>query len=126
MSRLRYIELHQKEMRAKVYYGNILVLPSRYIHQQYLDSISLYQYFGRADLFITMTTNHDWHEIQDILKPSETALDQPDIVSYVFKIKKQQLIKYLSTEIIFGKLLERTHSIEFKKRGFPHIHIIIW
>ena len=28
--------------------------------------------------------------------------------------------------MIFGKMVARTHSIEFQKKGFPHIHIIIW
>ena len=28
--------------------------------------------------------------------------------------------------MIFGRLIARTHSIEFQKRGFPHAHIIVW
>ena len=28
--------------------------------------------------------------------------------------------------MIFCKLLARTHSIEFQKRGYPHVHIIVW
>ncbi len=96
------------------------------MHQQYLDSIGLYQRFGHPHLFITMTCNPDWSEIQENLRPGETALDRPEIVSRVFKLKKQQLIRDLSTEMIFGKLDARTHSIEFQKRGFPHAHIIIW
>lgn len=96
------------------------------MHQQYLDSIGLYQRFGHPHLFITMTCNPNWREIQDNLRPGETALDRPELVSRVFKLKKQQLIRDLSTEMIFGKLDARTHSIEFQKRGFPHAHIIIW
>ena len=149
LSRLRYIELHQKEMRAEVYsgakdamkktdgnglrdVGKRVILPSsftggdRYMHQQYLDSIALYQRFGHPHLFITMTCNPNWREIVDNLKPGETALDQPDLVSRVFKLKKQQLIRDLGSELIFGQLLARSHSIEFQKRGFPHAHIIIW
>ena len=26
----------------------------------------------------------------------------------------------------FGKLLARTHTIKFQKRGYPHVHIIFW
>ena len=40
--------------------------------------------------------------------------------------KKQQLITDLASEMVFGKLLARTHSIEFQKRGYPHVHVIIW
>ena len=147
LSRLNYIECNQKEMRAEVYSGakdamksdkglsNVgkrVVLPSsftggdRYMHQQYLDSIGLYQRFSHPHLFITMTCNPNWPEIQDQLEPGQTALDRPELVSRVFNLKKRQLIKDLGSEMIFGMLLARTHSIEFQKRGFPHAHIIIW
>ena len=149
LSRLNYVECNQKEMRAEVYsgakdamkqsdgeglgkVGKKVILPSsftggdRYMHQQYLDAIGLYQRFGHPHLFITMTCNPNWKEIQDRLKPGQTALDRPDLVARVFKQKKQQLIKDLGSEMIFGKMLARTHSIEFQKRGFPHAHIIIW
>ena len=109
-----------------------IVLPSsftcgdRYMHQQYLDSIALCQRFGHPHLFITMTCNPNWKEIQDNLVNEESPLDRPDLVARVFKFKKDQLIKDLGSEMMFGKLLARTHSIEFQKRGFPHVHIIIW
>ena len=28
--------------------------------------------------------------------------------------------------MIFGKMIARTHSIEFQKRGLPHMHILFW
>ena len=96
------------------------------MHQQFLDSIALYQRFGHPHIFLTMTCNPNWPEIQENLNKGETALDQSDLVSRVFKLKKQQLIRDLGSEMIFGKLIARTHSIEFQKRGFPHAHIIIW
>ena len=149
LQRLKYIEFNQKELRAELYsgakdamkksdgdglgdVGKKVILPSsftggdRYMHQQYLDSIALMQRFGHPHLFITMTCNPDWKEIQENLKPGQTALDQPDLVARVFKHKKQQLIRDLSSEMVFGKLIARTHCIEFQKRGFPHIHLIVW
>ena len=149
LSRLTYIENHQKELRAEVYSGakdamksdgkglkdvgkKVIILPSsftsgsRYMHQQYLDSIALYQRFAHPHLFITMTFNPFWPEIQENLRAGETALDRPDLVARVFKLKKQQLIKDITTENIFGRAVARTHSIEFQKRGFPHMHIIVW
>ena len=53
-------------------------------------------------------------------------MDRPDLVSSIFKLKKQQLINDLGSKMIFGKLLARSYSIEFQKRGFPHKHIIFW
>ena len=108
LSRLNWIEHHQKDLRAEVYsgakdamksdrLGNVgkrVVLPSsflggdRYMHQQYLDSIGLFQRFGHPHLFITMTCNPNWPEIQDNLKMEETALDQPALVSRVFNRRR--------------------------------------
>ena len=73
-----------------------------------------------------MTCNPNWNEIQENLKDGETPLDRPDLVAHVFKLKKQQLIRDLVIEMIFGKMIARTHSIEFQKRGFHHMHIIFW
>ena len=28
--------------------------------------------------------------------------------------------------MIFGRFKARTHSIEFQKRGFPHVNLIVW
>ena len=149
LSRLNYIKNNQKEMRAELYNGlkdavtkndgeNIgkigkkVILPSsfisgdRFMHQHYQDAISLLRRFGKPHLFITMTTNPDWREIKENLRPGEKAIDRPDIVARVFKLKKQQLIRDIQKEMIFGKCIARIHTIEFQKRGYPHIHLIIW
>ena len=44
--------------------------------QQYLDSMALFQFFGRPHLFITITANPEWAEIQENLMPGQTALDR--------------------------------------------------
>ena len=100
--------------------GKKVILPSSFIstHQQYQDAISLLRRFGKPNLFITMTTNPDWREIKENLRPGEKAIDRPDIVARVFKLKKQQLIKDIEKEMIFGKCIARVHTIEFQKRGY--------
>ena len=112
------------KLERRSYYPNLLS-GDRFMHQNYQDAIGLLQGFGKPHLFITMTTNPDWNEIQEQLKPGETALDRPDIVGRVFKLKKQQLIRDIEKEMIFGKIDARTYTIEFQKRGYPHVHLII-
>ena len=79
--------------------GKRVILPSsfiggdRYMHQEYLDSIGLYQCYGHPHGFATMTCNPNWHEIQENLRDGETPLDRPDLVACVFKLKKQQLVR---------------------------------
>ena len=151
LERLRWVELNQKTIHAELYSGltdsikksdnmqqNLkhtgrrVILPStfiggdRYMHQQYMDSMALFQHFGRPHLFDTMTANPQWKEIQDYLKPDQTAFDRPELVARVFKLKKQQLIREIHAQSIFGKCVARTHCIEFQKRGLPHVHILIW
>ena len=113
LSGLNYIEHHQKELRTELYsgakdamksegvslekIGKKIVLPSsftggdRYMHQQYLDSIALCQRFGHPHLFITMTCNPNWKEIQDNLVNEESPFDPPDLVTRVSKFKKINL-----------------------------------
>ncbi|KAL7491042.1 hypothetical protein ACHAWT_000513 [Skeletonema menzelii] len=150
LERLRWVELNQKTIRAELYsglgdsvkksedlqdlgrMGKKVILPStftggeRYMHQQYLDSMAMFQKFGRPHWFITKTANPNWKEIQDALKDGQTAFDRPDLVGRVFKLKKQQLLRELHSEGIFGKCIARTHCIEFQKRGLPHVHILVW
>ena len=44
------------------------------MHQEYLDSIGLYQQYGHPYGFATMTCNSNWREIQENLKDGETSL----------------------------------------------------
>ena len=33
---------------------------------------------------------------------------------------------HIEENMIFGRFKARTHSIEFQKRVFPHLHLIMW
>lgn len=81
---------------------------------------------GRPDLFITMTANPDWPEIESNLFVNQKAVDRPDLVVRVFKLKLDQFIKEVKQKDIFGKLKAMTYSIEFQKRGLPHAHILLF
>jgi hypothetical protein len=41
-------------------------------------------------------------------------------------MKLQQLLNDLRTGSIFGPVLAILYSIEFQKRGLPHVHILLW
>ena len=42
------------------------------MHRRYLVVMALVQWFGKSDLFITMTCILEWKEIQDELKGNQT------------------------------------------------------
>lgn len=88
--------------------GKCVILPpsftggTRYMFNNYQDAMAICKQYEYHDLFITITCNANWREI--ILSDGNLkASDKPDIVCRVFKIKLDQLMKYLSKGKIFGK-----------------------
>ncbi|XP_074352737.1 uncharacterized protein LOC141691884 [Apium graveolens] len=96
--------------------------------QYFKDSLAICRAIGHPSLFLTMTCNSKWPEIQEMLKllPNVDPVDAPDIVSRVFKLKLDQLLDLIKKKNYFGKCIGVMHVIEFQKRGFPHVHILIW
>jgi len=69
------------------------------------DAMAICKRFGYPDLFITITCNANWREIQDYLKKSNLkASDRPNIVCRVFKMKLDELMDDLKKDELFGKV----------------------
>ena len=97
----------------------------RWYTAQFQDAMAICREFHKPDLFITMTCNPNWIEIVRELRPGENVQNRPDLVSRVFKQKKDQLIRDIKTNKIFGQVPAMLWVIEFQKRGLPHIHILV-
>jgi hypothetical protein len=146
--RLEYNIKHQKDMKVESYkalndylvntgdkkgkkVGKVFVLPSsfkggpRYQKQAYQDAIAMVRSTDRPHLFITMTGNEKWPEIQRNLLPGNTANDEPDLIDRVFALKLKELIDDCTKKEIFGKVKGFTYVVEFQKRGTPHAHILL-
>ena len=143
--RIRWIKNHQKELRADLYNGvmdsmergdgdrsgRAVIMPAsftggdRFMHQAYQNSMAIVHYFGKPDLFLTMTMDIKCVEITSQLEPGQTPYDRPDLISRVFQEKKKHLIRDIEGGCFF-KVLARCHSIEFQKRGAPHMHMLIY
>lgn len=146
-TRLDYYRHNQSNLRSELYQGIMnsvlqgqtrggeigkrIVLPASFIggprdmRRRYLDALALVQRFGKPDLFITMTCNPEWKEIQDMLYNGQKAQDRPDLTSRIFRAKLQDLKDQLFKKEIFGKVAAHVHVIEFQKRGLPHAHILV-
>ncbi|XP_052621047.1 uncharacterized protein LOC111921783 [Lactuca sativa] len=147
--RLYYIRNQQKVLRCESYetlrnvqsdgrtdisnIGKRVIFPSsftggaRYMMQNYLDAMSLCKWFGYPDFFITVTCNPKWPEIKRFL--ADTTLnpeDRPDILSRLFKIKLNSLIKDLKKKALLGQVQAVVYTVEFQKRGLPHAHICLF
>ena len=108
-----------------------LIFPSshvgspKFMTQLFQDAMAICRYFHKLDLFLTITANPKWSEIVQSLFPGQTATDHPDIISYVFEQKKKALLKLIDNGF-FGTAVAYVYTIEFQKRGFPHIHLLIF
>jgi hypothetical protein len=116
--------------------GKRVVLPStfvgsrRYLDQLYFDGMAISSKLGFPDLFITFTCNPNWPEIQrEVSKDNLKAHDRPDIVSRVFKIKLQNLMKDLTRKHLLGRVIAcKLSSLYIKYTLFSiaiqlHIHV---
>jgi len=119
-------------------HGQRLILPSTHIGsernmlQLFQDSMAICREFRKPDLFVTMTANPNWPEVLESLLNEggpngmpQTAADRPDIMSRVFEGKRDSLYKEIKNGI-FGKTLAMVHTIEFQKRGLPHMHLLVF
>ncbi|XP_074376799.1 uncharacterized protein LOC141718314 [Apium graveolens] len=147
---LDWIRGHQTIIRSDMYHnirdalnkgdrnpenvGKATILPAsftgskRYMNQYFKDAMAICQTLGHPSVFLTMTTNTKWPEIQRMLKflPGVDVVDAPDVVARVFKMKVDQLLNQIKNKNCFGRCIGVMHVIEFQKRGLPHAHMLIW
>ena len=74
----------------------------QWYNRKFQDAMAIVRHYHKPDLFLTMTCNPNWPEIQDHLRPGETVENRPDLVARVFKLKKDQFIHDLIMGEIFG------------------------
>ena len=97
----------------------------RWYNAKFQNGMAICRKYHKPDLFITMTCNPNWPEIQSELLQGQTPQDRPDIVARVFKLKKDQLINDCVHGGIFGEVVAYMYVIEFQKRGLPHVHLLL-
>ena len=146
---LAYIRTHQQQLHVESYQGlmdhlgrraqaenvtvgRIVILPSsvegsqRNMYQKYQDAMTIVTKHGKPDIFLTMTANPKWPEIQENLLPHQYASDRPDIVSRVFTLKLKELLDDLLERHVLGHITAFVYTIEFQKRGLPHAHMVLF
>lgn len=134
--RLRYIRKNQSNLRTLKFSkfvaaandgnssvaieGNRIIIPSsftggpRYMHQMYLDAMSICKYFGFPDLFITFTCNPKWPELTRYFKKYNLkSEDRPDLCCRLFKIKLDSMMDDLTKKQLLGKTVSGMSFIKF-------------
>ena len=94
----------------------------------YQDAMAICRVYGPPDLFLTFTCNPKWREIADALRfePGQQPCDRSDLVVRVFHMKVDEFIADIRQGVTFGPVLAVLYTIEFQKRGLPHIHFLVW
>ncbi|GJY55913.1 DNA helicase PIF1, ATP-dependent [Tanacetum coccineum] len=123
--RMSFNRKQQKELRSETYSklaklaedpesgvqlcGKNMVLSSsftgspRYMMQNYLDAMTICKSYGYSDLFITFTCNPNWPEISCfVAEQNLKSEDRPYVITRVFKMKLDSLMKDLKDRHIFG------------------------
>lgn len=146
--RLLFIRTNQKKLRSEEYVhlkdsmskadcnlselGKMCVLPStftggpRYMHERTQDAMTYVRHFGCPDLFITFTCNPKWPEIIQQLKQGQKPQDRHEMVARIFHLKVKKMINLLTKGCLFGPSRCHMYSVEWQKRGLPHVHILLW
>ena len=148
-SRLTFIKLNQAKLRTyhrqgiadaiatdptvdTANLGQRIILPSsfsgstRNMIQHCQDALAINCYYHGADLFLTATANPNWPEIKAELLPGQKPSDRPDLIVRVFHAKMKKMLNDIHKEGIMGRTVARVWTIEFQKRGLPHMHMIIF
>lgn len=96
------------------------------MHGIFQDLMAIARYFKKIDLFITVTANPHWVEVQRELLPGQDPSDRPDLIARVFRLKKEAILHDIIKNGIFGRPVAKIYTIEFQKRGLPHMHLLIF
>eukprot|EP00889_Picochlorum_renovo_P007452 jgi/Picre1/34482/NNA_001950.t1 len=111
--------------------GRIVLLPStfqggpRFMSEKYHDAMAVVGSRGAPSLFITMTCNPKWPEITEALPRGQHSKDRPDILCRVFWLKLKALYHEIKVRELYGRVEAIMYSIEFQKRGLPHMHMLV-
>ncbi len=92
--------------------------------QLYQDAMARVRKFGKPDLFVTFTCNPKWKEIIDTLLLRQYAKDCPELVTHIFSLKLDALLKDIKDGVL-GNVIAKIWVIEFQKKGLPHAHILL-
>jgi hypothetical protein len=134
-NRLNWLKRNQPRLRAELYRGLVdavaaeadadwnqlgtrIILPSsfsgstRHMQQLCQDALAINRFYGGGDLFITMTANTKWPEIQSQLLYGQKASDRPDLVVRVFRAKLLSLMTDIRQGVL-GAVNAYLYTIKF-------------
>lgn len=97
----------------------------RHLRNLALNALGIVAEKGKPHVFITVTANELWPEVQERLLPGQTAYERPDVMAKVFQARLRAILANLKNGKYFcGRTVYILHVIEYQHRGLPHAHIV--
>jgi hypothetical protein len=93
--------------------------------QLYHNAMAICRKYGTPSLFITMTANPNWPEVKAVIPKGEKAVDHLMELVRVFHQKVKALMFQIVQMERLGWFLAYVSTIEFQKRGLPHLHLMV-
>ncbi|CAN6312812.1 unnamed protein product [Urochloa humidicola] len=59
-------------------------------------------------------------------EPGQQPCDRSDLIVRVFRMKVGEFIADIREGKTFGQIRAVPYTVEFQKRGLPHIHCLVW
>ena len=97
----------------------------RNYHEVFLDSMKAVKEVGGPHLFLTVSCNPKWPEIQAQLRPGENPFHRPELLVRAFKLRLAAIEKDIDSGNVFGMVVMSIRVIEFQARMLPHAHLVI-
>jgi len=80
-----------------------------------------------------VSCNHYWPEFKETtsIKFGDNSIieqspqDRPYLLTRSTKLKFGDVINHVDKGLIFGKVAVYVYTIEFQKRGLPHVHLLL-
>ncbi|CAN0898457.1 ATP-dependent DNA helicase PIF1 [Linum grandiflorum] len=116
-NRLTYLRLNQTKLRSDIYKGLYDAM-----HHGDLDARNLGNIINPSSF--TGSVRYMQQLYHDAM--AVTHEDKPMVVARVFRMRLRLLKEDLNKASFFGKNVASMHTVEFQKRGLPHVHIILW
>lgn len=121
-----YSDRYDREESNKTFLPRSVQGSPRHLRELARSALTIISELGHPTVFITVTCNTQWPEIQERLFPGQTAFDREDIVCIVFKARLTALMQNIRNGHYFGgrgRIFEAM-AIEYQHRGLPHAHIV--
>ncbi|CAN6996364.1 unnamed protein product, partial [Brassica rapa subsp. trilocularis] len=116
----KFVEAANQGQATLAIEGNRIIIPSsftggpRYMHQMYLDAMTICKYFGFPDLFITFTCNPKWPELNRYFEKYKLkSEDRPELCCRLFKVKLDSLMDDLTKKHLLGKTVSGLKECSF-------------